>query len=64
MTFGTIRRSVLADLRGLPGVYLVIMSVMYLGAFPWRALYTSRITLKSILNLTGNQCSDFRTGVM
>ena len=39
-------------------------SVIYDGASPFRALKTKSKLLKSILNLTGNQCSSIRAGVM
>ncbi len=37
---------------------------MYLGPRPLSDLYTSKSTLKSILNVTGSQCKDLRTGVI
>ena len=40
------------------------MSISAIGPRPLNDLYTSNNTLKSILNLTGSQCKDLRTGVM
>ncbi len=37
---------------------------MYLGPKPLRDLLMSKSTLKSILNVTGSQCKDLRTGVI
>ncbi len=37
---------------------------MYLGPRPLRDLFMSKSTLKSILNVTGSQCKDLRTGVI
>ena len=39
-----------------------IRSEMYLGANPWIALKVIKITLKSIRDLIGNQCSSNRNG--
>ena len=38
--------------------------VIYLGAIPCTALKVNKITLKSILNLTGSQWRSIMTGVM
>ncbi len=37
---------------------------MYLGPRPLGDLKTSKSTSKSILNVTGSQCKDLRTGVI
>ncbi len=37
---------------------------MYLGPRPLRDLFMSKSTLKSILNVTGSQCKNLRTGVI
>ncbi len=52
------------DLSGLLDLYSVSIWGMYLGPRPLSDLWTSKSTLKSILNVTGSQCKDLRTGVI
>ena len=59
-----VKRDISADLKGLGGMYGCTRSVRYSGARPFRDLKANKRTLKSILNLTGSQCSEARTGVM
>ena len=52
------------DLSDLDGAYIRNISDKYLGANPLSVLNTNKRILTSILKLTGNQFSDFRTGEM
>ena len=52
------------DLRHLTGSWGSNKSDKYCGARPLRALKVSNKTLKSILKVTGSQCSAARVGVM
>ena len=56
---GTISLSIIAsDLRpSLFGINVIRRFCRYSGASPCRHLYTKTVILKSILLLTGNQCS-------
>ena len=64
LVFGTSKYPWLADLRDCLGSYATSMSVIYWGAWPCKALYVKRRTLKMILQDTGSQCNCFSTGVM
>ena len=53
-----------ADLRALPGTYLVKRSLRYCGASPLRHLKTNTRHLKCTLQRTGSQCKSINIGVM
>ncbi len=61
---GTVRLMEEADLSAREGVLMWRRSERYGGARLWMALNVWSSILKSMRNLTGSQCSCWRTGVM
>lgn len=61
---GTMRRSLSVDLNVLVALWLCINSLIYLGASPFLALYTRRMTLNLTRWLIGSQWSCLSMGVM
>ena len=64
LAFGMTRRCWFDDLKFLPGVYGLSISERYDGASPWSEMKVKISYLYSIRDSTGNQRSDFKTGVM
>ena len=51
-----------AERKSRAGLWMLTMSVKYLGCFEEITLWVMRATLYWILSLTGSQCSFFRAG--
>ena len=64
LVLGRTSRALSADLSLREGKWGDKRSEIYPGASPFSDLKTNKLTLKSILNMTGSQCSEARIGVI